>query len=437
MQPKIFLYFAQAKKESWFMEQKIIKTDVVVMGAGPAGCATALKLDRLGIPCLLVEKSQFPRDKTCGDAISSKVTVNLKRIDPDLLKRFYAAPWKMDINGIRVALPSKGKNIDLAFKPSTHFGDKIPPSFTARRMDFDNFLAEEVKNSPLVDFRENTNITDFARIDGGFELLAPKQGLTIQARMVVDATGAQSKFSRQIAKIEKEEAHFAGSVRAYFKNVTGFKDAQFIEIHYLKSITPGYFWIFPLPGNAANVGIGMRTDFIKDRNVNLRKEIDNIIQNHPGIKERFAQAEQEGPWKGFGLPMGSKRYPLTGDHFILTGDAGHLIDPLSGEGIGHAFYSGVFAAEQIEQCLAANDFSAHFLKDYDARIWRVIGKEMKLSYRMQKILNRPFLVAIVAKLLISNQKLISKIADMFTDFELRKQLVKPGFWIRNLFRIKG
>ncbi len=419
------------------MEQKTIKTDVVIMGAGPAGCATALKLDRLGIPCLLVEKSQFPRDKTCGDAISGKVMVNLKRIDPDLLKRFYAAPWKMDINGIRVALPSKGKNIDLAFKPSTHFGDKMPPSFTARRMDFDNFLAEEVKNSPLVDFRENTNITDFTRIDGGFELLAPNQGLTIQARMVVDSTGAQSKFSRQIAKIEKEEAHFAGSVRAYFKNVTGFKDAQFIEIHYLKSITPGYLWIFPLPGNAANVGIGMRTDFIKDRNINLRKEIDNIIQNHPGIKERFAQAEQEGPWKGFGLPMGSKRYSLTGDHYILTGDAGHLIDPLSGEGIGNAFYSGVFAAEQIEQCLAANDFSAHFLKDYDARIWRVIGKEMKLSYRMQKILNRPFLVAIVAKILISNQNLISKIADMFTDFELRKQLVKPGFWIRNLLRVKG
>lgn len=414
------------------MEQQTIKTDVVIMGAGPAGCATALKLDRLGIPCVLLEKSQFPRDKICGDAISGKVMVNLKRIDPELLKRFYAAPWKMDINGIRVALPSKGQNIDLAFKPSTHFGDKRPPSFTARRMDFDNFIADEVKNSPLVDFRENTAVTGFNRTNNGFELLAPKQGLTIQARMVVDATGAQSKFSRKVGKIEKEEGHFAGSVRAYFKNVTGFKDAQFIEIHYLKSITPGYLWIFPLPGNAANVGIGMRTDFIKDRNINLRKEIDNIIQNHPGIKERFAEAKQEGPWKGFGLPMGSKRYKLTGDNYILTGDAGHLIDPLSGEGIGNAFYSGVFAAEQIEKCLAANDFSAEFLKDYDARIWRVIGKEMKLSYQMQRILNRPFLVAIVAKILLSNQKLISRIADMFTDFELRKQLVKPGFWIRNL-----
>ncbi len=412
---------------------RTIETDVCIIGAGPAGCAAALKLDRLGIPCVLVEKAVFPRDKTCGDAISGKVMVNLKRIDPDLLKRFYAAPWKMDIHGIRVALPSKGKNIDLAFKPSNHFGDKMPPSFTARRMDFDNFLAQEVKNSPLVQFLEQTHITHHQRIKDGFLLTAPKQNLQIKTKMVVDASGAQSKFSRQIGRLEKEDQHYAGSVRAYFKNVTGFKDVQFIEIHYLKSITPGYLWIFPLPGNAANVGIGMRTDFVRDRDINLRKTIDDIVKNHPGIKERFAQAEMETPWQGYGLPMGSKRYPLTGDHYILTGDAGHLIDPLSGEGIGNAFYSGVFAAEQIEQCLAANDFSAEFLKAYDARIWRVIGKEMKLSYQMQRILNRPFLVAIVAKILLANQNLITKIADMFTDFELRKQLVKPGFWIRNLF----
>lgn len=413
------------------MELKSLQTTVCIIGAGPAGCATALKLDRLGISCILVEKAKFPRDKTCGDAISGKVMVNLKRIDPELLKKFYRQPWKMDIHGIRVALPSKSKNIDLAFKPSNHFGDNMPPSFTARRMDFDNFIADEVRASPNVQFLEETNIKEFKRIDDGFELAA--SGLSIQAKMVVDASGAQSKFSRQIGKIKKEDHHFAGSVRGYFKNVTGFKDEQFIEIHYLKSITPGYFWIFPLPDNAANVGIGMRTDFISQRNINLRKEIDNIIKNHPTIKKRFAEAEMEGPWKGYGLPMGSKKYPLTGDNFILTGDAGHLVDPLSGEGIGHAFYSGVFAAEQIEKCIAANDFSASFLKDYDARIWRVIGKEMKLSYQMQRILNRPFLVGIISKILLSNQNLITKIADMFTDFDLRKQLIKPGFWIRNLF----
>ncbi len=413
--------------------EELIKTTVCIIGAGPAGCAAALKLDRLGIKSVLVEKAQFPRDKICGDALSGKVMVNLKRIDPELLKRFYAASWKKGINGIRVALPSKNRHFDLPFKPSTHFGEEMPPSFTARRMDFDNFLAEEIRRCSNVQFYENTPITEQERIADGFELFSPKAGLRIQAKMVIDASGAQSKFSRVIGGLKKDDAHYAGSVRAYFKNVKGCEH-DFIEIHYLKSITPGYLWIFPLPDNTANVGIGMRTDIINKRKVNLRKEIDQLLQNHPGLKERFAEAKQEGPWKGFGLPFGSKQYPLTGDNFILAGDAGYLVDPLSGEGIGHAFYSGVFAAEQVEKCIAADDFSADFLKPYDARIWRVIGKEMKLSYRMQRILNRPWLVGLLSRILLANQKLIRKIADMFTDFELRKELVKPGFWIRNLFR---
>ncbi len=411
-----------------------IRTPVCIIGAGPAGCAAALKLDRLGIDCVLVEKSHFPRDKVCGDAISGKVIVNLKRIDPDLLRRFYAMPWKQDIYGIRIVLPDRARAVDLRFKPAHYFGKDYPPGFTARRLDFDNWLADEVRQCARVQFLEDTNLTQFVRMPDGFVLSDAAEQVRIRAGVVLDASGARSSFARHMAGIRHEAGHTAASVRAYFRNVGGFSEEKFIEIHYLKELTPGYFWIFPLAGNTANVGIGMRTDYIKKRKVNLRKTVQQIVKDHPGIRERFADATQETDWIGHGLPLGSKRYPISGERYLLAGDAAHLVDPLSGEGIGHAFYSGVFAAEQVQACMQAGDYSAAFMRAYDARIRRVIGKEMQLSYRMQRLLNYPLLTRLVTDVALSNRKLVASLADMFSDFELRKQLVKPGFWLRHLLR---
>ena len=66
----------------------MIQADVCIVGAGPGGAATALKLSYLGIPSILIDKATFPRDKVCGDAISGKVTTLMSRLDPDMLKRF-------------------------------------------------------------------------------------------------------------------------------------------------------------------------------------------------------------------------------------------------------------------------------------------------------------------------------------------------------------
>ena len=82
--------------------------------------------------------------------------------------------------------------------------------------------------------------------------------------------------------------------------------------------------------------------------------------------------------------LDQKSVKLSGDHYMLVGDAAHLIDPLTGEGIGNAFYSGFIAAEQAIECLKANNFSTTFLTAYDKRIRRVLGSEMKLSYRIQR-----------------------------------------------------
>lgn len=403
---------------------------ICIVGAGPGGCATALKLSQLGLPCLLIDKAVFPRDKVCGDAISGKVTTLLHRLDPALLRRFQSdASLQVGVWGIRFVAPN-GKRLDVPFKPLFDAEGETPPGHVSRRLAFDNFLAEEVKRRPDVEFWEGREVLAFERIEGGFAVRG--KGWEVETPLLVVANGAHSRFARLQAGLQKDPAHHAGAVRAYFQGVSGFHPESFIELHFLKEFTPGYFWIFPLPGGYANVGLGMRSDYISRRKFNLKKALLEIVDEHPAIAPRFRQARLEGKVMGYGLPLGSKRRPLSGDHFMLVGDAGHLIDPLTGEGIGNAFYSGIIAAEQAQACLQNADFSASFLHAYDQRVARVLGSEMKLSYQLQRLLRYPALANFIANLVDRNPHLIRLVSDMYTDLNLRRQLLNPLFWARIL-----
>lgn len=115
---------------------------------------------------------------------------------------------------------------------------------------------------------------------------------------------------------------------------------------------------------------------------------------------------------------------------MLLGDAGHLIDPLTGEGIGNAFYSGMIAAEQAEHCLSEQRFDAEFLQAYDRRIERVLRPEMRLSYRLQRIMQHMWLTNLMTSFIADNPRIIELLTRMYTDFDLRRRLAKPGFWLR-------
>jgi geranylgeranyl reductase family protein len=410
----------------------MIHTDVCIVGAGPGGAAAALKLSYLGIPCVLVDKAVFPRDKICGDAISGKVTTLLDRLDPAILERFRAKATQADVWGITFVAPNL-KSFAIPFQPNYTREKAAAPGYVAKRLDFDQFLIEEVRRRDNIRLVLNTPIARYERTEQGFLAENEDRSFQVSARMLIVANGAHSSFSRHYAGLKKEPRHYAGAVRAYYKNVAGLSEDNFLELHYLKGVTPGYFWIFPLPDGYANVGLGLRTDVIARRKVNLQRELDRIIQTHPALAERFRNAELDGPVKGYGLPLGSKKRILSGDHYLLVGDAAHLIDPLTGEGIGNAFYSGFMAAEQAWQCLEQNDFSAAFLRAYDVRVDRVIGSELRLSYKLQKMLAYPWLVNLLAYIISNNQRILNFFSRMYVDFDVREQLVKPVFWLKMFF----
>ncbi|RMG78072.1 MAG: geranylgeranyl reductase family protein [Bacteroidetes bacterium] len=415
----------------------MIKTKVCIVGAGPAGAATALRLSYLGIPSVLVDKAVFPRDKVCGDAISGKVTTLLNRLDPAILKRFCAIPAAgADIWGIRFVAPNY-KSLDVPFYTTYDRRFESAPGYVSKRMDFDHFLIQEVKRRPDIDLHEGVSIQRYEKTESGFRVFDKSGQFAVEAHLLIVADGAHSAFARHYAGLDKDPKHHAAAVRAYYKNIEGLHPDNFLELHYIQDIQPGYFWIFPLPNGYANVGVGMRSDYIGKYKVKLKSMLTDIIQTHPLFKERFKNATLESKIQGFPLPLGSKKRRLSGDHFMLVGDAGHLVDPFSGEGIGNGMYSGFIAAELAEKCFEQNDFSANFMRAYDERVARVLGKEMQLSYALQRLLRYPWLSNKVANFVVNNEHLIHTISKMYTDFHLRKQLLNPLFWVRLMLKKKG
>ncbi len=406
-----------------------VKTEVCIMGAGPSGCAAALKLSYLDIPCVLIDKSRFPRDKVCGDAISGKSPLMMSRLDESMVDRFIHETEHTDIWGIRFGAPN-GKEVEIPFKLHFNPEEEVAPGFVCKRWVFDHFLIKEVRLRNNIKLISSVEIDHWERSSNGFLISSTKSKKHWECKVLIDASGAQSRFSRKYAGLEKDVRHTAGAVRAYFKNVKFPKDRYFIELHFIKEYLPGYFWIFPLPNNEANVGIGMRTDKIKAKNIHLKKAMLDIMDRHPLFKERFADAELIGKIEGFGLPLGSKKRKLSGDHFMLVGDAAHLIDPATGEGIGNGFYSGIYAAEQAKTCLDTGDFSENRMKDYDIRIQRVLGTEMKFSYQIQRMLNSSGLTNFFANTIVNNPRIISGLTKMYTDVDYRKQLLNPLFWLK-------
>jgi flavin-dependent dehydrogenase len=125
---------------------------------------------------------------------------------------------------------------------------------------------------------------------------------------------------------------------------------------------------------------------ISDKKINLKKSLHEIIHDIPEVWDRFKDASPLEEIKGFGLPLGSKKYAISGHRFLLCGDAAGLIDPFSGEGIETAMESGKFAAEIIMKNFSKDAFKANDLKEYDARVYKKMWKNFRSHYLMQKIL---------------------------------------------------
>jgi flavin-dependent dehydrogenase len=188
-----------------------------------------------------------------------------------------------------------------------------------------------------------------------------------------------------------------------------------------------------LPNGKANVGLGMRSDKISKKKIDLKKLMERIITQDPVISQRFKNATPLSDIKGFGLPLGSKKRPISGEGFMLVGDAASLIDPFTGEGIGNAMMSGLMAGKKAAQALETNNTSIKKMKEYDDEVYGRLWSELRLSKVMQEMVNYPWLFNLVVNKANRNEELRTTISCMFEDLDMRKKLRSPKFYFNLLF----
>ena len=413
---------------------KKLETSVIIIGAGPAGAGASFFLSKYEIPHIVIDKEIFPRDKVCGDACSGKTALVINRANPDWLTEILNAPDSfLPSWGIKFVSPN-GKALDIPFTPKRTSETKAP-GFTLPRLHFDNFLFEKMASPycTIMQGAQVTNITD----KGGkvhVELVHDQTEYDITAPVIIGADGDKSIVRKKYLSENVAPKTYAVGLRAYYEGITGMHEENFIELHFLPEMLPGYLWIFPLPNGQANVGVGILSETIRKKKINLREQMLHAIKNNPQIAPRFANAKLIDKIQGWGLPLAIEQQPLSGDNFMVTGDAAGLVDPFSGEGIGNALYSGMLAAAAIKQALEQNNFSAAFLKEaYDDVVYKRLGDEFKVSATLQRLCKYPWLFNFVVNKASKSQSLRDTISSMFTNMDLREQLSKPSFYLKILF----
>jgi menaquinone-9 beta-reductase len=405
-----------------------LTTEICIVGAGPGGATAALVLGRAGVPCVLVDKASFPRDKICGDALSGKVVEVLRKIDPTIAQRLAAEPTQVGSWGVNFVAPN-GTALRVPFKINMDKAKDAAPGFIIKRFDFDHFLLQEALKYPSVTYVPNLKLEQYTKTHDGYNATDKEGTNTISAKLLLVADGAQSSFARHHGGIQMEPKHYCAGIRAYYEGVQGMDADNFIELHFIKDLLPGYFWIFPLPNGGANVGLGVRSDYISKRKLNLKQLLPQVIEGNPVLKKRFENATLVDEVRGYGLPLGSKKRPISGDNFMLIGDAASLIDPFTGEGIGNAMMTGMLAAQQA---LASKDYTKGALAAYDTVVYRRLWSELSLSRKMQQLVTVPWLFNLVVNKAQKSKTLQETISCMFEDMDMRERLKQPSFYVNLL-----
>ncbi len=352
-----------------------VDCDVLVAGGGPAGAAAAITSAQAGLRTVVVDQKVFPRDKVCGDFVSPLALQQLNALG---VGRKHAVSRSNRIRDAAVFLD--GAHL-LAQPIPIPAG--MPVSRVIPRKTLDHILLDRAR-SVGADIRPNCRLVSFD-VEPDHVRASVRHDhadLQITARVLIGADGSTSAVARQLRGRGPADDDRIVAVRGYFDGVQGPSDQA--DLYFSGASFPGYCWLFPIGGGAANVGLGVLRNTLPAGGEHLRTQLEHMIATDTALKQRLGAARSLTNVVGWPLTTYGEG-PLVGDRTLLVGDAAGLINPLNGEGIQYALLSGIWAAETILGC-TTHDFSATALQPYARRVAEELGRDFQLTRALVQLI---------------------------------------------------
>jgi flavin-dependent dehydrogenase len=396
-----------------------MRTDVLVVGAGPAGSALARQLAAGGVPVLLAERQRFPRDKPCGDFLSPQCQPLLEQLG---LPRLLADLCAHRVDGMRL---HDGTNVAPgAFRA---VADDAPVcGFGVRRSAFDAALRNAATDQGVALLERHA--FEALRRDGDGRICGARlrdadgRPVEVEARFVIGADGVHSRVARDLGVQRQERWLQQFALVAHFEGVAPLPSA---EVHLLEG---GFFAATTVEQGLFGVNLVLPQQALRARG---ERSWDTFVAERfdaaPAIAARLSAARRLAPWRGIG-PFAYRTRTQAVPGAALVGDAAGYVDPLTGEGIYFALFGARALGRSVRRALDRPGDERSALRGYCRERQRELGPRLRVARLLQRGLRSPWVVRRVVAGLRRWPALADLVVTMSGDTVHPRQLWRPSFW---------
>ncbi|HWB88247.1 MAG TPA: geranylgeranyl reductase family protein [Acidimicrobiia bacterium] len=371
---------------------------VLVVGGGPAGSAAAYWLARDGVDVTLVEKKEYPREKTCGDGLTPRAILQLEEMGFD-----FDAPEFHRITGLR-SYAGDDLMIEMPWPEHSRF-----PNWggVIRRRDLDQQVAA-LAGKAGVSIREKTTATPLIE-DGALVSVALSNGAageTVAPTVTIIADGSMNRFGRELGTTRRRDYPLGMAARGYYsspRSTDTFLESQLDLRDRSGATMPGYGWVFPLGDGTVNVGVGLLSTFKRWKEVNTSVMMSDYVAGAPEYWGLGPDSQLSKPMGGK-LTMSYSKSPLVGANWLTIGDAAGAINPWNGEGISYAYETGRIAAAHVTEALGSGNLG--LLRRYPQSLQDEYGLYFKMARIFVKLIGNPAVMRTLAHTGLRNRPLM-------------------------------
>jgi geranylgeranyl reductase family protein len=400
----------------------VIETDVLVVGGGPGGVAAAVELARAGRDVVLVDKARFPRDKCCGDGLTTGALRLLEHLG---LRPAGVPSWQV-VDAAWVRSPS-GREVRFPMPEGQGQFAAVAPRVELDAALIDVARAAGVKVHDGHAFAALQPGTD-DRVVAEVDALGP-----VAARYLVAADGMWSPVRKAVGAAEPGYLGEWHAFRQYVDGVTG-SAAERLWVWFEPDLLPGYAWSFPLPGGEVNVGFGvLRTD--GRRVADMKRTWPQLLARHHIVDALGPRATLTGTHRAWPIPARIDQVALGTRRALFVGDAATASDPMTGEGIAQALESGILAAEAIEAAGATAPERA--VARYRADVGAGLVPDHRMSMLLQRVLRREWGARAAVRIAGTSPWTRRNFARWLFEDEPRAVLATPKRWHRQFLSRPG